>query len=95
MVVLKIISALVQLNEKQSVVEEVKDSTSDMLKKLLNKNSGELKADGRSGTDINIENEMPPDFDIIKDVDLVDIVPMDDDERLEVPAETKNTVIKF
>lgn len=85
------ILAAVQLKEKQSIVKEVKDSASDVLKKLLNANSSEIKVDGRFEIDIGIENEMPPDFDVLKEVDLVDI-PVDDDEKMEVPAERKHTV---
>lgn len=69
----------------------VKRSESDVLKKLLNKRSAELKVEGRSTSDLGIENEMPPDFDVLQEVDLVDNIPMED-EGLELPAEQKQAV---
>lgn len=76
---------------KEESTEDVKvaESESQVLKNILEKEPSELK----TKTDLCIENEKPPNFDLLDEIDLVDI-PTDED-RLEVPAEKKHTVLRF
>lgn len=72
--------------------EEIKcvESESQVLKSILKKHSSHLEATGKNEADFGIESEMPPDFDVLAEVDVVDI-PTDED-RLDVPAEMKHKV---
>lgn len=76
------------------VKEEVKstDSESQVLETLLKPtDSTELKISPKSDLDLRIENEMPPDFDVLPEIDAVDIPT--DEERSEIPPELKHTVL--
>lgn len=39
---------------------------------------------------MNIENELPPDFDVLKEAEI----PTDEDERLEMPTQKKYSVMR-